>query len=465
MSPLLSSRITGITPRTPLRSTTHRGPLATSPRSTKSSVQRSSTTPSRVRPPRPTIDVAIPRSRTPVPSPLVYYRNQSRRVRRHDVVNERVLAVSGLTPRLCDLELIFETLVYWACDLAKTLIGVVVFCLMMWALLESASYASEPSPPPSSRWLSMSHLTPTRTLRCRLGLSPCEPQETNAAVLQFLSDHIQHAKTLASLSVGLGLPLLAFFEAHQANVGTFIARRQLPGRSRFMPDIEILTNPNITASLDPPFVDFMPSSFIGKSLSLALNELGDTIFDPPHRALRYKEHREAHSRAIYWRTASNLLLEYSAARPRARALLQEIQEIHQELSPLVPTLGDVAQFQVKPRVWWKRRALTRPSTEEGVRAFVAGLEVTMENLRRLAAYLDWITVHLAETTLTDILKSRSKTDLGSCMAALQELFAQSKNITSTKPCFHPDDYKLASPSIPERIYVTVPGSPTVQAGW
>jgi hypothetical protein len=233
MSPLLSSRITGMTPRTPLRSTTHRGPLATSPRSTKNTIQCSPATPSLIRPPRPTVDVAIPRSRTPVPSPLMYYRNQSRRLRKHDVVNERVLGLSGLSPRLCDLELIFQSLIYWACDLAKTLIGVVIFSLMIWALLESvgpprspvdevltyflqASYISEPSPPPNSRWLSMSHLAPTRTLRCHLGLSLCEPQETDAAVLQFLSDHIQHAKTLASLSVGLGLPLRAFFEAHQA---------------------------------------------------------------------------------------------------------------------------------------------------------------------------------------------------------------------------------------------------------
>ncbi|KIJ15587.1 hypothetical protein PAXINDRAFT_169046 [Paxillus involutus ATCC 200175] len=452
-----------MTPRTPLRSTTHRGPLATSPRSTKNTIQCSPATPSLIRPPRPTVDVAIPRSRTPVPSPLVYYRNQSRRLRKHDVVNERVLGLSGLSPRLCDLELIFQSLIYWACDLAKTLIGVVIFSLMIWALLESASYISEPSPPPNSRWLSMSHLAPTRTLRCHLGLSLCEPQETDAAVLQFLSDHIQHAKTLASLSVGLGLPLRAFFEAHQANVGTFIARRQLSGRSRFMPDIDTLTN--LTASLDPPFLDFTPSSFIGKSFSLALNELGDIISDPPHQALRYKEHQEAHSRAIYWRTASNLLLEYSAARPRARELLQQVQEIHQELSPLVPTLGDVVHVQAKPHVWWKRKALARSSTEEGVRAFVTGLEVTMENLRRLAAYLDWITVHLAETTLTDVLKSRGKTDLSSCMAALQELFARSKNSTPTKPCFRPDDYKLASPSVPERIDVMVPGSPTVQVRW
>lgn len=42
-----------------------------------------------------------------------------------------------------------------------------------------------------------------------------EPGDQHAAVLQFLSEQIQHAKALSSLSVDLGSPLRAFFEAHR----------------------------------------------------------------------------------------------------------------------------------------------------------------------------------------------------------------------------------------------------------
>ncbi|KAF9228513.1 hypothetical protein BS17DRAFT_773854 [Gyrodon lividus] len=464
-----------MTAQTPVKLTTHRGPLATPPSSPESSIRfstPSNITSSQIRPARPTVDVAITPPRTSVLSPLTYYRTQShpRRQWRRGVVNERVLQVSGLGPRLSirNLELIFESLIHWACDLAKALIGVVIFCLLTWALLESASLVCGPSPPPNSRWLSIPHLplpSPTRSLRCHLNPYLCGPQETDVAVLQFLSDQIQHAKNLASFSVGLGLPLRAFFEAHQTSVGTFVARHQLPGLSRFMRDADTLTN--LTETLDLPFVDFTPSSFIGKSFSLALDEVGGIISDPlvSHHALKRKEYREAHSHAICWRTASNLLLEYSAARPRTRELLQHIQTIHRELSPLVPILGDAVRVEGESNIWWKSKAYARASTEEDVRAFVAGLEVTMENLRRLAAYLDWITVHLAQTTLTDILKTHRKADFSSCMTALQELFARSKTPTPKKSCFCLDDYKIVPSSGPERLDITVPGSPTVQVGW
>ncbi|KAF9243237.1 hypothetical protein BU15DRAFT_72425 [Melanogaster broomeanus] len=243
------------------------------------------------------------------------------------------MGVSGLSPRLCALQLIFDSLIHLGRHLAMSLIGVLIFCLLMWALLESALYVSEPSPPQTSRWLSMAHLplpSPAGSLRWQPNLSLYEPHETDAAVLQFISDQIHHAKALASFSAGLGLPLRAFFEAHQTSSLDY----------RPIEDVDFLTNFN--GFLDPPFVDFTPNSFIGRSFSLALDELGDIISDPPsssHNLLKRKErHRwEAHSHAIYWRTASNLLLEYSATRLRSKELLRHLQTVHGEVSAVIST--------------------------------------------------------------------------------------------------------------------------------
>lgn len=105
---------------------------------------------------------------------------------------------------------------------------------------------------------------------------------------------------------------------------------------------------------------------------------------------------ERHLHAIYWRTASNLLLEYSAARPRARRLSQHLLALHQQLSPLISVLQVAGSIEGKPNVWWWKGIVRRPATFIGddMQAFVAGLEVTLDNVHRLIAYLDWITEHL-----------------------------------------------------------------------
>lgn len=140
------------------------------------------------------------------------------------------MSKQGVFDHTTELGLIFENLVYSVCELANIVAGIVAFCLLVWGLLEwvrirlldffevlnaflQSSHASEllrPSMPPfplPSR---------ARALHFRVNPSLCEPRDQHVAVLQFLSEQIQHAKALSSLSISLGLPLRAFLEAHRA---------------------------------------------------------------------------------------------------------------------------------------------------------------------------------------------------------------------------------------------------------
>lgn len=115
-----------------------------------------------------------------------------------------------------------------------------------------------------------------------------------------------------------------------------------------------------------------------------------------HGLSTHGEHQDAHLHAIYWRTTSNLLLEYSAARPRARRLLQQLRALHQQLSPLVLGHHTARSIEERLDIWWWKSGLHRPATpiEDGMPALVAGLETTLHNAHRLVAYLDWITAQL-----------------------------------------------------------------------
>lgn len=115
-----------------------------------------------------------------------------------------------------------------------------------------------------------------------------------------------------------------------------------------------------------------------------------------HSPSTHEEHQDAHLHAIYWRTTSNLLLEYSAARPRARRLLQQLHALHQQLSPLVSGHHTARSIEGRLDILWWKSGLRHPATpiEDGMPAFVTGLEITLHNVRRLVAYLDWITEQL-----------------------------------------------------------------------
>lgn len=116
-----------------------------------------------------------------------------------------------------------------------------------------------------------------------------------------------------------------------------------------------------------------------------------------HGSSIHDERQDVHLHAIYWRTASNLLLEYSAARPRARRLLQHLHALHQQLSPLVSGHYAVGSIEGKPNIWW-----WKDHPADGVQAFMTGLGVTLDNVRRLIAYLDWITAQLVSVCLLPV---------------------------------------------------------------
>ncbi|KAF8549959.1 hypothetical protein OG21DRAFT_520698 [Imleria badia] len=307
--------------------------------------------------------------------------------------------------------------------------------------------------------------SPTRTLRCHENPLLCEPSDQHVAVLQFLSEQIQHAKALSSLSVGLDLPLRTFFESHRTAIPRVMDRSnhaELP----FAEEVGKLAN--FTDFLDPSLLDFTSGSFIGRSFTLALEELGDLISEPTlsHGSSTHGELQDVHLHAIYWRTASNLLLEYSAARPRVRRLLQHLYALRQQLSPSVSGHRVARSIEARSNLWWWKGVARHPaaSIEDGMEGFVTGLEVTLDNIHRLIAYLDWITEQLAQASLRDVLKTRHRTGFSSCMMSLQDLFAQSKPSTSTKKlCFCLNDDRVMPLTRPERVEIMVPSSPTLRA--
>ena len=114
-----------------------------------------------------------------------------------------------------------------------------------------------------------------------------------------------------------------------------------------------------------------------------------------HRSSPHGGHPDARLQAIYWRTTSNLLLEYSAAHSRARRLLQHIRAVHQLLSPIVLEQHAAQSIAERSDVLWWKALFRHPPIDGGMQTFVTGLEVTLDNLHRLIVYLEWITERLA----------------------------------------------------------------------
>lgn len=59
--------------------------------------------------------------------------------------------------------------------------------------------------------------------------------------------------------------------------------------------------------------------------------------------------------------------------------------------------------------WWQDIFGHLPTTEDGMKALVTGLEIALDNVQRLVAYLDWITdqlvcfIHVARFDIADHL--------------------------------------------------------------
>ncbi|KAH7883289.1 hypothetical protein F5I97DRAFT_1930848 [Phlebopus sp. FC_14] len=269
---------------------------------------------------------------------------------------------------------------------------------MTWILVEWGSSVLQPSQPASlTALLSLPQPSRPASSPFRIDIwEPLAPTKTERAVTQFLLDQIQHATQLASLSVGVGAPLLTLFEEHQNNVERLIMQRRVHGQH--LQTGRTFDSPltNLSRLLQAPLIDFTASGFIGKTFSHALDELDHLgSWSVQDRGPALKEHREARSRAIFWRTSSNLLLEYSSARPRAKDLLLALRAAQQHLLPILWAVN------AESRVWW--RGIPHATSEESLRDLSAGLEVAIENLQQLVAYLDWITDHLVRIGLNHLV--------------------------------------------------------------
>ena len=161
-----------------------------------------------------------------------------------------------------------------------------------------------------------------------------------------------------------------------------------------------------------PLIDFTPGGLIGKTVGYltvyfpncshlfqfthALNELDhlstSSSFDSP--CLR--EDQDARVLAVYHRTASNLLLEYSAAHQRIRQLLFDLQMIHQRLAAKGSQWTDSRQTR---RVLWRGVPSYAPKEEIGA-ALASRLEAVIGELAPLVSYLDRITEKLVSSDIS-----------------------------------------------------------------
>lgn len=125
-----------MTSRTPIRLTPHRGPLAT-PSTSPESSPTLSTPPTDISQCsaaiRQALDAAILQHRiSALSSPMRHQSQSSLYRRRREVIRQGIF---GRSTHLYALSLIFESLMHSACDLAKSLAGIVTFCLLIWGLL------------------------------------------------------------------------------------------------------------------------------------------------------------------------------------------------------------------------------------------------------------------------------------------------------------------------------------------
>lgn len=181
-----------MTSRTPVRLTPHRGPLATPSTSPESSPTLST-------PPtdisycstaiRPVLDVAILQHRISTLSPPTRHPSRSHlHRRRRDVIKKGPFRRST---RLSPLPLVFDSPIYLASELAKSLAGIVTFCLLIWGLLEWVISrllipvdGAEPLPPVVVR---IRTISATRSLDISVTVSPSIPHEGSALPCQSLA--------------------------------------------------------------------------------------------------------------------------------------------------------------------------------------------------------------------------------------------------------------------------------------
>ena len=127
--------IAAMTSRTPIRLTHYRGPLAT-PSTSPESSPTLSTPPTDIsdssKATRSAFDIAILQHRISTLSLPARHQHGHRLYRR----GREEQGLFGRSTHISRFSLIFKSLVYSTNELAKTLAGIVTFCLIIWGLLE-----------------------------------------------------------------------------------------------------------------------------------------------------------------------------------------------------------------------------------------------------------------------------------------------------------------------------------------
>ncbi|KAH7928698.1 hypothetical protein BV22DRAFT_187290 [Leucogyrophana mollusca] len=313
--------------------------------------------------------------------------------------------------------------------------------------------------------------------------TPSLPSTTEAATATFITEQIHHATNILALVEGMGLPSSTLFDEHIWNVERFISKtRPSAADAAALSDIGI-------GGLDTVLLnDFSVHGFIGKTLSHALGEI-QHISSQGH--LRYPPAmppgRDAHLASVLSLTASNLLLEYSSVLSLTETILPRIESTHHVLADALRTHDDVISSEHGWRKKLRRRLPTGSNKRlaadvRSTRAFVAGLDIIQENMRRLKTYLEWSTEQLVSHywfsgSLTFLTTRQSRSSLITNLSsdktrtsrpvdegaiALTALFARSEAAQrSLCGCCCCDEELPVVRINPWKVEVSPPSSPTV----
>ncbi|KAG6335411.1 hypothetical protein ID866_3685 [Astraeus odoratus] len=354
----------------------------------------------------------------------------------------------------------------WWCAVAiQRLFGLIVVFLVMRAVMDLAPYfrdtwfpalASKPPERVPTPFASQPALFQTRCVSSEsIGTA-----QAMAPVLEFVSDQIQHTTALATLSTTLRSHVRVFLEDDQSHMEALLDEHLIRGAT--YGTRTTTAGVNFTDLLHTPLVDFTSGGFIGKTFMYALDEL-DHLSSLRHSdyLCTDQDDQQARALAVYRRTASNLLLGYSASHLRVTQVLLDLRAIQQHLS--------WNASQMKNTLWIggvRRRGSLRSHAagQEIFSELATTLDGVIEDLSLLADELDKIAQQLVQSTHPAIPKSGSKGSVSASMNALRELFARAAvPQTKRRPLF--EGVREVSSVARARAQVILPGRPTVRIAW
>ncbi|KAI6046329.1 hypothetical protein EDC04DRAFT_2630036 [Pisolithus marmoratus] len=291
----------------------------------------------------------------------------------------------------------------------------VVVLLVLRVVADTALYICRP--PSHSEYMHYRTVPPA----CKSS----EPTPTTAAVSQFVSNHIKLASSMAALSTSFDVRFHELLEDQATLKGiqwaSLVTERSHLSYSREMTEVPGV---NVTELLHTPLIDFAPGGFIGRTLTYALDELGRlSIPSCPDYSYTRGEDHDIRALAVYHRISSSLLLEYSAAQPRIKRLLDDLRITHQRLTWMVSQRDDERQIYELRRCWWHRNDCACATKQEAFSGLFTRLDAMIESLSLLSASLDLITEELS--CAPENPESDRKIELPACLDVLRSFFARS----------------------------------------